>query len=73
MKPAIFIGVVLIVLSILSFAYQGTTYTTREKVIDMGAIEVTREDRDFIALPPLLGGAAVLGGGVLLVLGGRRR
>ena len=43
MKPAVFIGVVLIVLSIFSFAYQGITYTTREKVIDIGPIEATAE------------------------------
>jgi hypothetical protein len=34
MKPAVLIGIILIVLSILSFAYQGITYTTREKVLD---------------------------------------
>jgi hypothetical protein len=38
--------VVLIVLSILSFAYQGITYTTREKVIDIGPIEATVKSKN---------------------------
>jgi Na+-transporting methylmalonyl-CoA/oxaloacetate decarboxylase gamma subunit len=45
MKPAVIIGVVLIVLSILSFAYQGITFTTREKVLDIGPIEATAESK----------------------------
>mgnify|MGYP003693672695 CR=1 FL=1 len=52
MKPAVFIGIVLIVLSILSFAYQGITYTTREKVLDIGPIEATAEkQKPFRCLP----------------------
>ena len=39
MKTVMFIGVVLIVISVFSFAYQGITYTSREKVIDVGPIE----------------------------------
>jgi hypothetical protein len=55
MKPAVFIGIVLIVLSILSFAYQGITYTTREKVLDIGPIEATAEKQKTIPLPPVFG------------------
>jgi hypothetical protein len=36
MKLATLAGVALIVLGVLALAYQGITYTTREKVIDPG-------------------------------------
>jgi hypothetical protein len=36
MKTATMVGMALIVLGVVAFAYQGITYTTREKVIDLG-------------------------------------
>lgn len=65
------VGIALIVLGALALAYQGITYTTREKVIDLGPIEATKEERKTIPLPPILGGIA-LAGGIALVLAGRR-
>ena len=73
MNPLRIVGVLLIVLGLAVLAYRGFSYTTRDKVIDMGAIEVTKEDRDFVAVPPLVGGAAVVAGAILLVAGGRKR
>jgi uncharacterized membrane protein len=72
MKTATLVGVLLIVLGVVALAYQGITYTTREKVIDLGPIEATKETKKTIPLPPLLGGAALVGGIVLLVAGSRK-
>jgi hypothetical protein len=72
MKPAVFIGVVLIVLSILSFAYQGITFTTREKVLDIGPIEATAEKQKTIPLPPIFGAMALIGGIGLVIIGNKR-
>jgi hypothetical protein len=71
MKPAMFIGVALIVLSILSFAYQGITYTTREKVLDVGPIEATTEKQKTIPLPPIFGAIALVGGIALVIVGNK--
>ena len=38
MKPAAFIGIALILLGILSFAYQDITYTDLEKLVDLGSL-----------------------------------
>ena len=38
MKTYTLIGIILIVIGIIAFAYQGITYTTREKVVDLGPI-----------------------------------
>jgi hypothetical protein len=67
MSAARVIGIVLIVAGVLALAYQGITYTTREKVLDVGPIEATAEDRETIPLPPIIGVAALAGGIVLLL------
>src|SRR5207248_1853559 len=72
MKPIVMVGVVCIVLGLAALAYQGITYTTREKVIDVGPLQVTAEKEHAIWLPPLLGVVAVGTGVVLVVVGARR-
>jgi uncharacterized membrane protein HdeD (DUF308 family) len=67
------VGVLLIVLGVLALAYQGITYTSREKVLDIGPVEATAEREKTLPLPPILGIAAVAGGVALLVVGGRKR
>ena len=66
------IAVILIAIGVVSLAYQGITYTTREKVLEVGPIKATAEKEKTIPLPPILGGLALAGGVVLLVVGARR-
>jgi hypothetical protein len=72
MKAATLIGMLLIVLGVATFAYQGITYTTREKIVDLGPIEATKETKKTIPLPPVLG-ALSLAGGIALVMAGARK
>ena len=72
MKSASIVGIVLIVLGVLALAYQGITYTTQKKVLDIGPIHATREEQKTIPLPPILGGIALLGGVALLIAGTKR-
>ncbi len=65
-------AVILIVLGVVAFAYQGINYTTREKAIDLGPIQVTTEKTRTIPLPPIVGGIAMAGGIALLVVAGKR-
>ena len=73
MKTNTLIGIILIVLGIVAFAYQGITYTTREKVVDLGPIQVSSETTKTLPLPPIVGGIALVGGIVLLVMGNKKR
>jgi hypothetical protein len=66
------IGIILIVIGVIALAYQGITYTTREKVVDIGPIQMTADKTKTIPLPPIVGGIALLGGIVLVVVGGRK-
>lgn len=67
MKSNSVLGIVLIIIGIVALAYQGISYTTREKAVDLGPIQVTAEERHTIPLPPIVGVVAVIAGVVLLV------
>jgi hypothetical protein len=71
MKTATLAGLVLIVLGVVALAYQGFTYTTHKKVLDMGPIQATKEERHTVPLPPILGAIALVGG-IVLVAAGRK-
>ena len=73
MKPAVLVGIALIVLGVVALAYHGITYTTHEKVLQIGPLEATKKTEKTIPLPPILGGAALAGGIVLVFLGGRKK
>ena len=72
MKTATLVGLALLVLGVLSLAYQGITYTTHKKVMDIGPIQATKVEKQTIPLPPILGGIALVGGVVLLMAGTKR-
>ena len=72
MKPAMMIGILLIVLGALALAYQGFNYTHQEKVIDIGPIHATAEEQKHISIPPILGALALVGGIVMVVAGARK-
>ena len=63
------LGIILIGFGLVGLAWGGFTYTTREKVVDIGPIHATREKTHDIPLPPAAGVVALLGGIVLLVAG----
>jgi hypothetical protein len=66
------LAIALIALGFIAFAYQGITYTIREKAVDLGAVHLTTDHTRTIPLPPVVGAIALVGGIALLVLGPRR-
>jgi hypothetical protein len=70
MKSISWVGILLIVLGALVLAYQGSNYTRQKNVLDVGSVHLTTETHERIPLPPILGGLALAGGVVLLVMGG---
>jgi uncharacterized membrane protein YidH (DUF202 family) len=69
MNGRMLLGVALIVIGIIALVYQGFTYTTRKKVLDIGPVQATREERRTIPVPPVIGIIAVIGGVAVLALG----
>ena len=62
MKGTSLVGLALVALGVLALVYQGISYTTHKKVVDIGPIEATREEHKTIPLPPVLGVIALAGG-----------
>jgi hypothetical protein len=62
------VGIALLILGIIALAYQGFSYTVPKKAVDLGPIQVTRQERHTVPLPPLLGALALIGGIAVLVL-----
>ena len=69
MKPAIVIGIVLILLGIVALSYNQITYTTKEKIVEIGPLQATAEKEKSIPLPPMLGGLALVAGVGLIAVG----
>ena len=67
------IGIVLIVVGVIALAMGGFSYTTREKVLDIGPIQATTEKRHSVPLSPIVGIAALIGGIAVLAAGSRTR
>jgi uncharacterized membrane protein len=71
MKTASLAGIILIVVGVIALAYQGITYTTHKKVLDIGPVQATKEEHNTIPIPPIVGGVALVGG-IALLLGGSK-
>lgn len=65
------LGVILIVVGVFGLAWGGFTYTTQEKIVDIGPIHATRNDTHNVPLPPIAG-AVTLVGGIFLLVAGRK-
>lgn len=66
------LGILLVVVGIVAFAYEGINYTTRERVVDIGPIHVNADKTRTLPLGPIVGVAALAGGIALLVMGSKK-
>lgn len=67
MKKTVLIGAILIVLGVLSLAYEGITYMTREEVVDIGPLELDVEKKETLPIPRVAGLVFLAGGIITLV------
>lgn len=72
MKPLMIAGILLILLGVAGLVFQGVTYTTREKVVDIGGVHVTAEKEKTIPIPLIAGGLALVGGIAVVVVAQRK-
>jgi hypothetical protein len=73
MKPISMLGIVLAVLGTLALAYQGFSYTRRERVLDVGPIHATADERQHVSFPPMVGGLVLAAGVALLLVGAKQK
>ena len=69
MSGRMLLGVVLIALGVIALVYQGFTYTTQKKVLDIGPIQATKEEHHSIPVPPIIGVIALISGVAVLATG----
>lgn len=65
-------GIALVVVGIVALVWGGIFWTDRDTVVDAGPLEITTEETEGIALPPIAGAIAVVGGIVLLLMPTKR-
>lgn len=66
------LGIVLIALGLIGLIWGGFSYTTRQRVADIGPLHASRDKTHTVPLPPVLGAVSLIGGVVLLVAGKSR-
>jgi len=72
MKPAVVVGILLIIVGIAGLAFGGFSFTRKEKVLDVGPIEASADKKESVPVPPILGALAIVGGVALLASSARR-
>ncbi len=73
MKGLLITGLILIVLGIVSLAYEGITYTTDETVLDIGPLEAEVEQQKTIPLSPILGVVSLVAGSIMVIYSRKAR
>ena len=63
------IAFLLIVVGLVGLLYGGITYTREKKVVDIGSVQITRQEHEKIPLSPIVGAVLLVSGVVLLVTG----
>jgi uncharacterized membrane protein YidH (DUF202 family) len=71
MKPTAMIAAILIVIGVIALAYGGLSFTTKEKVAEVGPLKLEKDKTHSVSLPPILGVVALVGGVALLVVSRR--
>ena len=72
MKWIAILGLFLVIFGVVALIYGGIPYTTWHKVFQIGRLEGIAKTEKMIPLPPVLGGAAMAGGIVLVVIGAKK-
>ena len=72
MKPTLIVGIILIIVGIIGFAYGGLSWTTEKKDAQLGPLEIAHKESRGIAFPPIASGICLAGGIVLVLVGSRK-
>ncbi|MBI3883776.1 MAG: hypothetical protein HY305_06085 [Sphingobacteriales bacterium] len=65
MKP---LGIILIVLGIVMFIFRGFSFTQEKKLVDIGPLEINKDEKKTIGWPIYAGAVAVIAGVVVLAV-----
>lgn len=66
------LGIVVLVLGIVMTIFTGFNVITKEKVVDLGPVEINKEEKTPVYWSPITGGILIVAGAVILVAGKRK-
>jgi LPXTG-motif cell wall-anchored protein len=66
------IGIVILVVGLLMTLYTGFNYVTREKIVDLGSVEITADKEHTASWSPLIGLGIMVIGGVVFIMGKKK-
>ena len=72
MNPIKLVGIVLIVAGAVGLAYGSFSYTKDTTVVKIGPLELSAKEKQTFNVPVWAGIGAIVVGGLLLVLGGKK-
>jgi uncharacterized membrane protein YidH (DUF202 family) len=67
------VGIALVVIGLVSLLLGGFRWTQEKTVVDVGPLKATTTEHKTLPIPPIVGGLALAGGIVLLVVTSKRR
>lgn len=62
------IGIIMVVIGIVMLVWTGFSFTRKEKVVDIGALEISADKKEHVNWPPYVGGIVLIAGVVLLIV-----
>ena len=65
-------GIIIFVIGLIGTAFTGFNFVTREKVVDIGELEIMADKNHTLAWKPALGVAVMLVGGVVYLFGAKK-
>lgn len=66
------VGIALVIVGILGLAYGGFSYTKDTTVVKIGTFEISAKEKETVNVPMWAGIGAIVIGGLLLVMGGKK-
>ena len=72
MRPGTVLGALLIFAGVVALSVGGFSFTSREKVAEVGPVKVTTEKQHSVPVPTIVAGLAVVAGVVLIVASSRK-
>ena len=66
------LGIVLVVIGVIMMVYTGFNYVTKEKVVDLGPLQISKNENHPVQWSPIIGGILLVGG-ILIIVTGKKK
>jgi hypothetical protein len=67
------LGIILIVIGIVMMVITGINFTSEEKVVDLGKLEINKEENHPVSWSPIIGGILLVSGIALVIVDKKKK